>query len=194
MANTLPYRNRAYIDQTDPKMREALDDIVAHIGNVMDGTNTGPANSQILPPPNINKLTVTASQGIFDAKIEDNNSPTVRNLGYFLEYSENNAFSNPTVVHLGPSRNWRGNLGNKQLFWRAYSQYPTSQRSTPVYHNGGGPTPMPVLGGGGAIGPAIQTSSGSGTSAGASGSDGGYGQQPFRGSTRPVTYKSIPPI
>lgn len=190
--NNIPYRNRALIDQTNPELREALDDIVAHIGNVMDGTNTGPTNSQILPPPNLNKLTVTASQGIFDAKIDDNNSPTVRNLSYFLEYSENPAFSNPTQVHLGPARNWRGNLGNKQLYWRAYSQYPTSPRSQPVLHNGGGLSAVPVSGGGTATGPALQTSSGSGTTTGASGSDGGFGNQPFRGSTRPVTYKNTP--
>lgn len=180
----LPYRNRAQILAASPEVGQALDDLADHIQNVMNQTNSSP-NGVTPPPPNPSALTVTASQGIFEAKIDDYN-PVNRGINYFLEYSQNPQFSAPTTIDLGQSRNHRANLGNQTLYWRAHSSYPTSTRSTHVYH-GSASSPVAVSGGGAATGPAPLPSSGSGTSSGASGSDGAFGNRPSRGTTRPTS-------
>lgn len=184
----LPYRSRAYLLTKDPRLVEALDDITSHLEGVMNQTNTAPKNGTVLPPPAPSALTVSSNGGIFDAAIHDNNSPVVRGVNYFLEYSTTPAFSRPTQIDLGASRNWRGHLGNQNLYWRAYSSYPTSEKSGYAYH-GGAAQPMVVQGGGTISGPNIQPSNGSGTSQGSSASDGGFGNNPFRGTSRPITVR-----
>ena len=150
---------------------------MGNIQSVMTQTNSSPTGQTPAPPPP-SSLTVTSAQGIFDAAIQDNN-PVNRGINYFLEYSQEPGFSAPTVVDLGASRNHRAYLGNKNLYWRAYSAYPTSERSSPVYH-GSQATPIMVAGGGPNSGPNLLGSQGSGTTNGPTGSDGGFGAQPYR--------------
>lgn len=180
----LDYRNRAYLMQKDPKYVEAMDDVVNHIQNVMNQTNSSPTG-RVNPPPTPGGLTMTSANGIFEAAIHDNTSPVTRGVNYFLEYSDTPAFTAPKTIDLGASRNWRGHLGNQTYYWRASSAYPTSPRSGHAYH-GTQTQPVPVVGGGSIQGPAGLASNGSGTSMGASGSDGAFGNNPFRGTTRPV--------
>lgn len=180
----LSYRNRPFLLDKHPEIAEALDDVMSHVSTTMQQTNSSP-NGQAAPPPTPSKLTVTAAHGIFDAKIDDN-APVTRGINYFLEYSQTPSFNSPTVIDLGASRNHRVALGNQTLHWRAYSSYPTSPRSQVIYHGTQG-QPTPVIGGGTASGPDPQPSSGSGTSKGASGSDGGFGNHAFRGVSRPTS-------
>jgi hypothetical protein len=161
---------------TDPAQRRALDDLASQIQAGFRQVNATPAG--ITPaPPIVSALSVMAADGIFDAQIQDNNA-VQRGVVYFLEYSL--VASGPwTVISLGPSRNWRGMLGNQTFFWRAYSQYPTSEPSSPIYF-GGINNPTGVVGGG-AAGPTPQAPGGSGTSPsnGLSGGE-GYGRQHAR--------------
>lgn len=173
----LQFRNRAQIIEKYPELGEALDDLAGHIENTMTQTNAS-VNGQSNPPPAPSSLNVTAAQGIFDAAITDN-SPVNRGINYFLQYSQNPRFTAPTTIDLGQSRNYRAHLGNQTLYWRTHSSYPTGPISEHAYH-GTEINPSPVLGGGSFTGPTPQTSQGSGTTVGASGSDGGFGNQPFR--------------
>jgi hypothetical protein len=164
----------------DPNLRQALDDLASQIANVGAQVNAA-TQGNTLAPPQISSLSVTAAGGIFDAVIQDNN-PVSRGIEYFLEYSLT-PVGPWTVVSLGPSRGpWRGTLGNQTLYWRGYSQYPTSAPSAVVYF-GGAANPTAVVGGGTAAGPAPQPSAGSGTAPtnGLSGGQ-GYGSLP----TRPI--------
>jgi len=161
-----------------PEVGMALDDMIDYIQSVMTQTNSSP-QGQSDPPPSPASLKVTAAHGIFDAAITDNN-PVNRGINYFLEYSDNPQFNAPTTIDLGQSRNFRGHLGNQNLYWRAHSSYPTGPRSPHVYHGGSPVNPSPVAGGGVLTGPTPQPSQGSGTSNGASGSDGAFGNFPYR--------------
>lgn len=172
------YRNRQALLEENPKLAEALDDILGHINTTMTQTNSSP-NGQVTPPPTPNSLVVNGAHGIFDAAISDNSSEVNRGINYFLEYSKSPSFSAPTQISLGPSRNWRGHLGNQTLYWRANSSYLTSPRSDHAYH-GTQTQPVAVSGGGVNTGPELSPSQGSGTSAGGTGSDGAFGNQPTR--------------
>lgn len=180
-----PIRNLEQIRKRDPFLAEALDDICAGIATMALQTNANPSGSASAPPP-ISGLSVTAQGGIFDVAITDG-QPVSRGIEYFVEYSPTAAFTQPTVIHLGATRNWRGTLGNQTLYFRAYSQYSTGGPSTPVYFGSIG-NPTPVIGGGSMTGPALQPSSGSGTAA-TDGRQGGagYGHTPFRGTMPPRT-------
>lgn len=161
------YRNRNYIIQKDPRFAEALDDVLGAVNNTAAQVVASPSGVTAAPP-DISQVTVTAADGIFDAAIKDG-SPINRGINYFLEYSTDIGFTTPTVVDLGASRNWRRFLGDLTLYWRAYSAYPTSASSRPVYF--GNPT---AVVGGGAAGPTPNPSSGSGTGSD-DGQDGGAG-------------------
>jgi hypothetical protein len=173
----LSYKNRQMILEKFPEIAEALDELAGHTENIAGQVNaslTGTTN----PPSSPAALTVTAAQGIFDARIDDTTEVN-RGIHYFLEYSKSPSFNKPTTIHLGASRNFRAHLGNQTLYWRAHSSYPTSPRSTHVYH-GTSVKPIAVLGGGPITGPEPLPSAGSGTSNGASDSDGAFGNNPTR--------------
>lgn len=162
----------------DDSTRRALDDLASRIqlmGNQVNATPQG-----ITPaPPSISALSVTAADGIFDVQIQDSN-PVSRGIEYFLEYSTTASFAQPVVIHVGTTRNWRGMLGARTLFFRAYSQYPTSGPSPSVYF-GSASNPTAVPGGGALAGPAPQASTGSGTASGNGLSGGqGYGTESKR--------------
>jgi hypothetical protein len=156
------------------QVAEALNSLGIQVGNISQKVNVDPAGQQIAAPPNIGSLSVLGANGVFDAAIVDAGTIQLGIL-YFLEYSLDINFTQPIVISLGPSRNWRGFLGNQTLFWRAYSQYTGSPTSSPVSF---GTPPTPVVGGG-AAGPTIQPSSGSGTCS-TNGQQGGHGLGPVQ--------------
>lgn len=187
----IQYRNQGTLHSTHPQIAQALDDIVYYMENIANQTNSNPHGSEVLAPPKISRLSVQAAQGIHDIAITDNTSPVMRGINYYVEYSPTPQFVAPTVIDLGASRNHRVALGNQNLYFRAYSAYPNSKRSEPVYF-GEAHNPLPVTGGGATAGPPLHPSNGSGTSVGASPSDGGFGNNLFRGDTRPVTGVKTP--
>lgn len=164
-------RNLQYLHTKDPKLGEALRDLVSAIDSLAVQTTVTP-NGETPSPSPVSRLNVMAKDGVFDVQIFDD-SPVVRGINYFLEYSTTASFNQPVVVDLGPSRNYRSGLGNVTLYFRAYSQYIGSPPSTPVYF-GSVTNPTPVTGGGTASGPSPQPSAGSGT-APSSGTSGGSG-------------------
>jgi len=157
----------AHIKSDSPYVYEALTQVVNGVNSVGRATGVDPSGSIAAPSP-IGSLNVLAQDGIFDLAITDN-STLNRGIFYFAESDVTPAFSNPYVHFMGSSRNLRVSMGNQTLYWRAYSQYLGSDTSEPVAF---GTPPTAVVGGGTATGPALQTSSGSGT---ASGSEGGAG-------------------
>lgn len=183
MPLNLTYRNREAIKSKYPEVFEALEDILDLQTQTMTQANISPSGQTSAPPP-ISSLSVVASGGVFDMSIVDFN-PVTRGINYFIEYSTTPSFVAPTVIDLGASRNHRANLGNQTFFFRAYSAYPTSPRSNPVYF-GTQSNPTGVVGGGTFTGPAPQASQGSGTSNGASSGDGGFGNQQSRGKNNPL--------
>jgi hypothetical protein len=164
----MPYPHRPYLLTINTRLVEALDALEQQDQSIAKQT-TATLNGATAAPPSIGMLEVDAADGIFTARITDN-SPVIRQINYFLEYADNANFNLPTVVPLGPSRNWRCALGDVTLYFRAYSAYPTSQRSAPV--NFGSPT---AVVGGGNPGPVLQDSAGSGTNPSNGEGYGGFG-------------------
>jgi hypothetical protein len=178
MPQKLNIDNLEKIRQDNPFVAEAFDAVARAMGNMAEQTNASLHGSTAAPPAPTS-VNVTAAGGIFDVAITDNN-PVQRGINYFVEYSDNPSFVKPRVIDLGQSRNERRALGNQTLYFRAYSSYPTSPRSDAVYHGGSATNPVAVAGGGATSGPALQASQGSGTTEGANGGDGGFGNAPVR--------------
>lgn len=173
--------NLDYHTQKDPRMGETLRQIQDLLSGLATQTGSALQGPQATPAPPT-ALNVTAASGVFDFQITDN-EPSQSGISpdYFIEYSTTPGFSQPVAIHLGPSRNHRAFLGNQNLYFRAYKQRGrASQPSTKVYF-GTGTNPTIVNGGGGIVGPTIQTSAGSGT-APTTGLQGGvgYGLLPVR--------------
>lgn len=162
------------VRQRDPELANALYKIVNGINAVAKQTAAKP-NGDRPTPTQPDSLTVTGADGIADIKIVDTSNPD-KGINYFVEYDTKIDFPAPIVLDLGAARNYRTNLGNLTLYFRAYSQYIGSQPSTPVYF--GAPTAVAL--GGAAAGPTQQTSSGSGAAPtdGTSGGS-GFSRTPF---------------
>lgn len=166
----LSYKNRAYVNEKDPRLAEALDDILTRLYATAGQTNANPAG--VPPkPPQIGALRVTAAGGVVHAQITDN-SPVQRGVVYHFEASTTPNFSAPILLQSGPSRDYRGALGSQQIYMRAYSQYATGHPSAPVWH--GTPASPTAISPGGQLGPAYPPSKGSGT-APSTGTQGGAG-------------------
>jgi hypothetical protein len=164
-------RNIPALKSQDAKLGETLNDIVAAFDGLGKRLNVDPSGD-VSAPSDVSRLTVVASQGIFDIRIFDN-SPVNRGINYFVEYSTTPSFTSPIQIDLGTSRNGREFLGNLTLYWRSYSQYVGSQPSNPIYM-GTQQIPTAVVGGGSISGPTPQQSTGSGTTS-SSGKEGGQG-------------------
>ncbi len=162
------------VRQQDPLTAEALESLAEAIGNVAQQTTATPQGTTPAPPPP-DALQVASAGGIFDVAIP-HAAPIMRGANYFLEYSTSSSFAHPYTIDLGASRNFRGFLGNQNLFFRARVQYPTGPPSAPIYF-GPQSSPTMVNGGGSTTGPAPLPSQGSGTSQGANGGDGGFGME-----------------
>lgn len=168
-----------YLSEGLRKIQEGVNGLGQNIAT--DPTNTVP------PPPAIQQLMVkTNGTGLVHATISDNNA-IQKHLNYFIEYSNEPAFLQPHVVHLGASRTMSpmtlpgmDDNGKPQSFYfRAYSSYlggnagPKVSSSTAV--NPGGSQMLTLL-----------PSTGSGTASG-NGQQGGTGFGPvlFRPSPGP---------
>lgn len=147
----------------------------------VDSTSTLP------PPPTIQQLNVkTDGNGNVHAVINDSN-PIQKNTHYFLEFATDEAFTQPHVVHLGPSRTMRpmplpafDDNGKAQSWhFRAYSQQQGSMPSPPVnFGSPGKATPVSV---GGTSRLTLLPSTGSGTAPPSGQSAGqGFGKTLFR--------------
>lgn len=156
----------AKIKGRDPYLYESLRQVVGAINALGRAAGVDPSGSIAAPEP-VAAISVTAADGIFDVAITDN-SPVRRGIFYFAESDASADFTAPRVHFLGSSRNLRLALGNRTLYWRAYSQYIGSLPSSPVSF---GSPPVPVAGGGSA-GPELQASAGSGTATGRQGGSG----------------------
>jgi len=139
----------AQIKSDSPYVYEALTQLVNGVNAVGRATGVDPSGSIAVPSP-IGSLNVTAADGIFDLALTDN-STLNRGIFYFAESDTTPAFAQPYVHFLGSSRNLRVAMGNQFLYLRPYSQYLSSDPSTPVTF---GTPAMPVTGGGTAAGPA----------------------------------------
>jgi len=156
----------AQIKARDPYLYESLKQVVGAVNSLGRATGVDPSGS-IAPPASIGSVSVVAADGIFDIAITDN-SAVRRGVFYFLESDTGAAFTSPHVYFLGSSRNLRVSLGNQTLYWRGYSQYIGSVPSTPVAFG----SPPTAVTGGGAAGPRLQPSSGSGTATAQQGGSG----------------------
>jgi hypothetical protein len=137
--------NLDYLRSLDPKLFEAIKAIQDQTSNIEKQGNfnaLGPPNA----PPAIDRLRVTTGPGgEYQIRITDNGEVS-RGINYWAEYDTSPNFTNPHIIDMGQTRNHSVNLGNQQLFWRAYSSYPSSDTSPVVYH-GSSTDPLPVLGG-----------------------------------------------
>lgn len=122
-------------------------------------------NPQGLPysPPNIQSVVATGQNGVLHATITDQSAGVTRPVEYTIEHADNPSFQNAQVRFIGASRSFTEFIGNGTRYVRAYSGYPNSSPSNPVYH--GGTTPAPVNGGGSIGPPMYMPSQGSGTGA-----------------------------
>lgn len=157
--------------------------------NVVNGANTmeqqGNFNMAGTPqaPPKVDALNVKGQNGHYTFSIQDNNQNLYRGVNYYVEHDTDPNFSNPQKIHIGDPRDHTVFLGSGKRYFRAYSAYPSSPSSAPVYH-GTEAQPAGVDAGGDIGGPAALPVQGSGT--GPSGADGGLsgpGPIPFRGPT-----------
>jgi hypothetical protein len=170
-----------YILKDDVRYGETFRQLQAAINNLAAQNASAPEGLPD-PPAAPSALVVTAAGGIFDVAITDN-TPEQTGIApdYFLEYSTTPSFGTPTVVYLGPTRNWRRSLGNQTLYFLCYSQFGRASQPSPKVYFGSATTPIPVIGGGSTSGPAPQPSTGSGTGpTNGQGGGGGYGYKPVR--------------
>jgi hypothetical protein len=133
----------AAIRQVSPEIGRALEYLQTVQNNVAQQVNAAPVG--IIPSPTPHAaLDVQGGNGYFRVDITDS-SAGYRGKEHFVEVSEDLSFQNPHLIHLGASTSWYGPLGEKNLHFRTYSQYPTSAPSAPTYHNNvsgvGGTTP-----------------------------------------------------
>ena len=169
-------RNLDYIRAQDPRLYEALSDIIRQQSTVTQQTNASPT-APPAAPPSINGLQVSASNGHFQVAITDT-ANIYRGVQYFVEHADNPQFTDPHIVSLGASRNANIFLGNVTRYWRAYSSYAASGPGSPAYH-GSASQPLAVVGGGSIPGPSFLPSQGSGTGSAGVGLS-GPGPIPFR--------------
>lgn len=159
------------IKRRDPILGEALQSLQDAMNNGFQQNGVDPTGEQGAPP-NITQLNVTAANGIFSISIVDNGA-IYKSIIYFVEWSLNANFAPSRTIQLGATRTHDVTLGNVTAYFRAYSQYPGSQASQPVYFasnpvTGGGstaPAPTPSTGAGTASGTGTQAGTGSGPTA-----------------------------
>lgn len=160
---------------------EAFQDVQKQLSNTSTQTNANLTAPQNAAPPQINALTVTASGGVAHAQITDSNESLYRGVNYHLQYAvAGTGFAAPVTFHMGPSRDARIPVGTQTLEYRAFSDYPTSPASPPVYHGGSQPVAIAAIG---SDQPPIPSGMGSGT--GMPSQISGFGPVPWRGSNPP---------
>lgn len=188
----LPLKNLAYfknLSEWSPEAGQKLAEMIQEIAqgvNNQEQQNNSNATGAPQPPPAINSLHVSASNGHFQVAINHEGAEFYRGVRYFVEHSSSPQFTEPHIVDLGTTRNASMFLGNTTRYFRAYASYGSSPPGPIAYH-GGPAQPRPVTGGGIIPGPAFVGSQGSGTGTAGVGHSG----------PGPVAFRSItgaPPV
>jgi hypothetical protein len=162
------------------RLVEALSDIQQQLSNLSVQGNGSLSGTENSPPPQVNAVSVNASGGVAHVQITDSNENLYRGVRYHVQYATDPGFSAPITHHMGPSRDARIPVGTQPLYYRVFSDYPTSTHSDPVYHGGSNPTAVAAIG---TEQPAIPSGAGSGT--GTPSQISGYGPVQWRGTNPP---------
>ena len=116
-----------------PEVADEFSKLELAFNTVNQQVNANPLG-EVPPPPQVSSVTVVPKGGgVHQVTIQDNN-PVSRGIAYFAEYSLDPNFSTFTPVPMLSSRQLDVPAGTGNLYWRAYSAYPTSAPSAPVYH------------------------------------------------------------
>lgn len=159
---------------------DAFRNIQKQLQNVSTQGNVALSSSENSAPPSPNAVSVTASGGVAHIQITDNNPNLYRGITYHVQYATDPNFISPCNGPSGPSRDIRIPVGTQPLYYRVFSDYPTSPASPPVCHGGSSPVAVAATG---AEQPPIPQGQGSGT--GTPGQISGAGPIPWRGNTPP---------
>jgi hypothetical protein len=125
----MSYKHRAYINNFDSKLSEALDDMYQQMLNVARQAKANPIGPA--QPPNAPAaVSVTATSGQFEATVHDKEDGKF----YVLEHSSDPQFKTFNTVDLGVSKNWRSYLGTTLQYFRVKSTHYTGSDSDSVYH------------------------------------------------------------
>lgn len=176
-------RNLDEIRARDPKLYEALIDIINGSGTVAQQVNGNPSGQPQAPPP-VNGVKITAQDGFAHVSISDENQ-IYRGIRYYVEHADNPNFTSPQIVPMQDSRNTVVPIGRATRYFRVYSAYSSSGPSAAVYH-GDASQPIAVAGGGNFDVPYV-SAQGSGTGAAETGLS-GPGPVPFR------SPNGVPPV
>jgi len=172
----------AYIKQKDPKLGDAMQQIVDQLNQTLVNTGTD-SNGDYPAPSRLQNIQVAAANGVAHIQITDN-AKIQKGVNYFLEHDTDPSFPRPYVVDLGASRTHLLPVGDSTFYFRAYHQYPGSKPSEPLVLGGSNPT---AIAGGGAALPTLFPSTGSGTASGDGQQGGsGLGLVLFRPTTGPL--------
>jgi hypothetical protein len=143
----------------DVKLKEAFTSIENAINKSLLITGVNPG-SVAATPTNSGSLAVVELNGVYDATITD--PANERGETYFLEYDTVPSFATARLIHLGPSRYWRGALHlGVNSYWRCAKQIIGSNISPWINFGGANPT---AVGFGGVAGPVPGAPVGSGSS------------------------------
>jgi hypothetical protein len=162
-----------------PRLAETIKAVVKQVKNVAQQTNATPASQTTEPPPQVHAVSVVASGGVAHIQITDENT-VYRGITYHVQYATDPGFSAPCNGPSGPSRDIRIPVGTQPLYYRVFSDYPTSAPSPAVYFGGAIPVAVAATG---TAQPTIPAGQGSGT--GFAGQISGHGPVPYRGDVPP---------
>jgi hypothetical protein len=132
--------------KADPKtirIGEAIDDLSTGINNIANQLSADPNGADVVPA-NLAKVQVQhVGGGQIDVALTDN-SKINRSVNYYVEYSQDQKFTNSYTLDMGSSRNDHTlRLPNGTWFFRGLSQNPNGgPPSSPVAH----PDPIVVVG------------------------------------------------
>ncbi len=121
-----------------PRLADDLGKLQDAINRIARQTNANPTALKIDPPPKISAVAVSQLQpGVAKVVVTDN-SPVQRGVWYHFEASTTHDFQVGTTILSGTqqSRVHLAPVGGGALYWRAYSQYLTSDPSEPVAASG----------------------------------------------------------
>ncbi len=186
-ANILGGRELEQVRMENPLTARLFERIISAITQTARTAAVSPTG-QLSAPPTIGALNVKASGETIHATISDA-SPIQKGINYFVEYATEPNFLAPHVFHLNASRGHFVTLpsltdsgGTQNWYARAYSQYPGSQPSRPVYYGGLSPTAI-SLSGSTKLTPLSSTGSGTASPLGSQGAW-GLGKTPLRAAQR----------
>jgi hypothetical protein len=187
-ADLIGGRELVQVRNENPSLGNLIRRVIAAVERMAQNTGVS-AVGQAAPPPTVGAVQVKAAGGIAHVTVSDS-AQVSKPVEYFIEHDTDPNFPAPHVVHLVSSRGAFLNLpakndagASQNWYFRAYSQYPGSQPSKPVYFGGLSPTAVSV---GGAVQLTPLSSTGSGTASPLGGQGGwGRGKVPTRPAPAP---------